>query len=119
MLKVKMVCIPVKDQDRALKFYTEKLGCKVITDAPFEDQRWIEIQLPHSETNLVLFTMKGHEERIGTFSNIIFTSKDVHKTYDDLRKKGVEFVQPPKEEAWGISALFKDPDGNVFCIGSQ
>jgi hypothetical protein len=32
---------------------------------------------------------------------------------------GVEFVQPPKKESWGTSAIFKDPDGNSFVMGSN
>lgn len=45
-------------------------------------------------------------------------SDDVKKTYDELVAKGVEFVSPPKKESWGTSAMFKDPDGNSFVIGS-
>jgi len=40
------VIIPVSDQDRALDFYTEKLGFTIITDQPFDDkQRWIELRM--------------------------------------------------------------------------
>ncbi|MEY2526674.1 MAG: hypothetical protein QOE73_1445, partial [Verrucomicrobiota bacterium] len=41
--QIKFVSVPVADQDRALDFYTEKLGFTIITDQPFDDkQRWIE-----------------------------------------------------------------------------
>ena len=44
---VKFVSIPVVDQDRALAFYTEKLGFRVATDQPFDGkQRWIELAIP-------------------------------------------------------------------------
>lgn len=117
---VKHVSIPVKNQDRALKFYTEKLGFKLLLDAPFAEgkQRWIELEIPGADTQVVLFTPEGHEDRIGTFSNIVFSSKDIEKTYKELVKKGVEFTEPLTKESWGTFALFKDLEGNVFCLSS-
>ena len=117
---VKLVSVPVRDQDRALEFYTSNLGFKIVTDQPFGDgQRWIELRVPGSHTRVVLFSPPGQEDRIGTFSNIVFSCKNVEKTYEELREKGVEFTQPPKSESWGTSALFKDVDGNVFCLSSR
>lgn len=116
---VKHVSIPVKDQDSALEFYTNKLGFEIICDVSFGPQRWIELKIPNAETKIVLFTPEGHENRVGTFSNIIFSCADVKKTYEDLLKKGVEFTQAPKEESWGTFALFKDVEGNQFCLSSS
>ena len=47
MLKnVDFVSIPVRDQKRALDFYTKQLGFTVFTDQPFNDkQRWIELKI--------------------------------------------------------------------------
>ena len=116
---VKFASIPVSDQDRSLAFFTQKLGFKVATDQPFDErQRWIELKIPRAETRLVLFTPQGHEERIGTFSNITFCADDVEATYQRLAAEGVEFLQKPKKADWGTVALFKDPDGNVFCLSS-
>jgi catechol 2,3-dioxygenase-like lactoylglutathione lyase family enzyme len=54
---VKIVSIPVRNQDVALKFYTEKVGFKVATDQPFgPGQRWIELLIPGADTVLALFT---------------------------------------------------------------
>src|ERR1051325_7845765 len=52
MLKqIKFVSIPVRDQNRALNFYTDKLGFTIITDQPFDEkQRWIELRIPKAET---------------------------------------------------------------------
>ncbi len=117
---IKFASIPVRDQQRALEFFTEKLGFKVQTDQPFDDnQRWIELAIPGSLTRLVLFTPPGHEDRIGSFSNVTFYSDDVDHTYKQLIDKGVEFSQAPQKADWGTSAMFKDPDGNVFLISSK
>jgi catechol 2,3-dioxygenase-like lactoylglutathione lyase family enzyme len=61
---IKFASVPVRDQDRALEFYTQALGLKVVTDQPFNDrQRWIELAIPRAETKLVLFTPHGQEDR--------------------------------------------------------
>lgn len=117
---IKFASIPVTDQDRALAFYTEKLGFAVATDQPFDDkQRWIELRIPGAPTRVVLFTADGHEDRIGTFQNLSFEADDVARTYEELARRGVEFAGPPKAEDWGTYAIFKDPDGNAFVLGSK
>ena len=118
--RVKLVSIPVRDQGRAVDFYTSKLGFRVTTDAPLDGtQRWIELTLPGGGTRVVLFTPPGAEQSIGGFSNIVFTSDDVERTYEELRGRGVEFAQPPKREEWGTSSVFKDVDGNMFALTSD
>jgi hypothetical protein len=36
-----------------------------------------------------------------------------------MKKKGVVFAQEPKKEQWGTSAVFQDPDGNTYVLGSR
>jgi len=115
---IKFTSVPVSDQDRALAFYTEKLGFAVATDQPFGEQRWIELRIPGAQTRLVLFTPDGHEDRIGTFTSISFQADDVAATYAELTRRGVEFEGPPTAAEWGTFAIFKDPDGNSFVLGS-
>ena len=118
---VKFVSIPVRDQDRALEFYTGKLGFSIVTDQPMgpASQRWIELGVRGAETRVVLFTPPGQEDRIGTVSNVVFVSDNVEKTAEELTSRGVQFVQPPKKEPWGTSAIFKDVDGNQFVLSSR
>jgi catechol 2,3-dioxygenase-like lactoylglutathione lyase family enzyme len=117
---IKFVSVPVTDQDRALQFFTEKLGFKVATDQPFNSkQRWIELLIPGADTGLVLFTPEGHENRIGSFQPLSFTSDEAFATAKTLKERGVEFVSEPKKESWGTSAIFKDPDGNQYVLSSR
>jgi catechol 2,3-dioxygenase-like lactoylglutathione lyase family enzyme len=117
---IKFAGIPVRNQDASLKFYTEKLGCKVVTDQPFTDtQRWIELLIPGAETGLALYTPPGQESRIGEFQSIAFWCDDVFATAKVLKSKGVAFAQEPKTEVWGSTAIFKDPDGNQFALSSN
>jgi catechol 2,3-dioxygenase-like lactoylglutathione lyase family enzyme len=116
---IKFATVPVTDQDRALEFYTRKLGFRVVSDSPFDDrQRWIELGLPRAETRLVLFTGPGQEALIGSFMNVAFATRDVEATAEELKARGVRFVQEPQKADWGTSAIFEDPDGNRFVLAT-
>jgi len=104
--QIKFVSVPVADQDRALDFYTEKLGFTII-----------ELRVPKAETRVVLFTTDEDKHRIGTFMNMSYTCDDLQSTYEELKKRGVEFENPPKKEHWGNFAIFKDSEGNRFVLG--
>jgi catechol 2,3-dioxygenase-like lactoylglutathione lyase family enzyme len=117
---IKFASIPVADQDRALEFYTQKLGFRILTDAPFnDDQRWIELGIPNADTKVVLFTPDEHKDRIGTAQHVTFWTDNVRKTYEELKARGVEFQSEPVEQDWGSFALFKDSEGNQFVLGSK
>lgn len=121
----------VLDQDSALDFYTNKLGFKVIIDAPMnEHARWLTVgpaDMPGFEINLTpvhesLLKSKGTAENLrelirqGTFGVGIFTCTDIMATYEELKGKGVEFIKPPTKEFYGTEALFKDDSGNWFSL---
>jgi len=118
--RIKFLGIPVRDQDRALAFYTEKLGFRVMTDQQFsEKQRWIELSIPGADTGITLFTPEGHEDRIGTFVNTSWEVDNLEKTYAELQAKGVEFAGPPQKQPWGTFAIMKDPDGNQIVLSTR
>ncbi len=53
--RVKFISIPVSDQQRALEFWTKKVGFEVSTDHPMGADRWLELKIPGAETLVVLF----------------------------------------------------------------
>jgi predicted enzyme related to lactoylglutathione lyase len=112
--RVSFTTVPVKDHDRALDFYTKKLGLKVFTDQTVGNTRWIELQIPGAETMLVL-----HHKPANVPDGepaVALIADNVQATYDDLRAKGVEFTQPPRKEHWGEHAIFKDSEGNLILF---
>lgn len=118
--RIKFLGIPVKDQDRALSFYTEKLGFRVFTDQKFSDtQRWIELSIPGAETGIVLFTPTGQEDRVGTFVNTSWEVDDIQKTYTELQEKGVELAGPPEKQPWGSFLKMTDSEGNQIVLSSR
>ncbi len=117
---IKFISVPVRDQDAALRFYTESLGFRVNTDQEFDGtQRWIELAIPGADTGVVLFTPPGHESRIGEFQPISFWCDDVFATIEILRSKGVPIIEEPQKQPWGSSAIFADLEDNRFVLSSR
>jgi predicted enzyme related to lactoylglutathione lyase len=117
---VKFISIPVTDQDRALSFYTEKLGFRIATDQPFnEKQRWIEMSIPGADTQVVLFTPDQQEDRIGTFYPASFYCDNLQRTYEEMVERGVTFDKPPTKQPWGCFAIFRDADQNQFVLSAK
>lgn len=118
-LYIKHTVIPVADPDRAIRFYTEKLGFKLLCDSPCGEDRWIELATFQEGLCIVLHNGQEQQKQIGNFSNIVFACEDIHALTEGLRERGVEVVAGPVEEDWGKYTLFKDSEGNQFCIGQS
>jgi catechol 2,3-dioxygenase-like lactoylglutathione lyase family enzyme len=128
------MCVYVLDQDSAYDFYVHKLGFNVHTDAPMgPGMRWLTVT-PPEQPNFEITLMPIMEGmmfdaqavavmrdlvRKGTFGPGVFECKDIYATYEELKAKGVEFKKPPKEEFYGVEALFKDDSGNWFSLGQR
>jgi catechol 2,3-dioxygenase-like lactoylglutathione lyase family enzyme len=124
------VTVWVLDQDRALKFYTEKLGFELTTDADMGGgARWLTVANPKQpDLHLVLARpappMLSEEDARtiqalvakGSLGAGVLRTDDVHATYEDLKAKGVEFIQEPAERPYGIEALLRDDSGNWFSL---
>jgi lactoylglutathione lyase len=118
---ISVVTVFVNDMDRAIKFYTEKLGWNKTMDVPMgPDMRWVTVAPPGERTSLTL--TKGSPdwspEKVGGFSGVIMEVNDVFQTHEDLTELGVEFADPPRHEPWGGWATFKDSEGNVHGLHS-
>jgi predicted enzyme related to lactoylglutathione lyase len=120
IVSIKFVSVPTHDQDRALAFYTEKLGFRLITDQPFgPGQRWIELGIGHSDTRFVLFTPPGDEDKVGLRFNGALACDDVEATHRQLTDRGVTFEAPPTKQPWGMFAIMLDSEGNRFVLSSR
>jgi len=121
----------VLDQDQAKDFYVGTLGFEVKTDQSLPGGfRWLTVS-PKGQSDLQIILMKvspgptldqSDVETIaelmkkGAFGAGVFTTADCRKTYEELKAKGVEFLSPPKEQFYGVEAVFKDPFGNWFSM---
>jgi catechol 2,3-dioxygenase-like lactoylglutathione lyase family enzyme len=121
----------VLDQDEALKFYRDRLGFEVHTDATLDGGfRWLTVH-PKTQPDLEIVLMKIAAGPMwdaaaaaavrqlvekGTFSIGVFETADCHATYKELKAKGVEFRGPPEERFYGIEVIGKDNSGNWFSM---
>lgn len=121
----------VPDQEQAKDFYVGKLGFEVKTDATMPNGfRWLTVS-PKGQPDLEIILMKIaagpkiQQEDVesikmlvgkGAFGAGVFDTADCRKTYEELKAKGVEFLAPPKEEFYGVQAVFRDPFGNWFSL---
>jgi predicted enzyme related to lactoylglutathione lyase len=121
--QIAYITVLVRDQDEALRFYTEKLGMeKREEDTSIPDSRWLTVA-PKNQKE-VAFTLRkadGAElERVGNQTGrqflCILDTDDCRKAYETLRSRGVTFLNPPKELPFGVVATFEDLYGNVFDL---
>ena len=115
------VILFVRDQERSLRFFADKLGFRVVVDHTFEGgNRWIEVAPPDGTAQLdIALTPPGSEPEklIGGLTEIYFITEDLPGKYKDWSEREVHFQFPPEAPAWGgIHTRFEDPDGNSFGL---
>jgi catechol 2,3-dioxygenase-like lactoylglutathione lyase family enzyme len=118
--RVANVIIPVADQDRALDFYTEKLGLEKRADVPFGEPecRWIEVAPEGADTPIALCPPGPSTEIGGKDTGIGLETDDIDAYHAHLKEAGVD-VDPEVSRMGGpVPPLFwlRDPEGNVLMI---
>jgi serine phosphatase RsbU (regulator of sigma subunit)/catechol 2,3-dioxygenase-like lactoylglutathione lyase family enzyme len=115
------VIVFVRDQERSLRFFADKLNFRVMVDHTFEDgNRWIEVAPPDgtAQLGIALATPGSDREKlIGGPTDIYFITEDLPGKYKEWSERGVHFQFPPEVPAWGgIHSRFEDPDGNSYGL---
>lgn len=122
------VTIYVRDQEDALRFYTEQLGLEVRSDVQFgPGARWLTVA-PIGQTDIEIVlqepvpAMHGEDfaqkitERVGQGTTWVFATDDCRADYETLKGRGVTFSSPPQEQPYGVEAVFQDLYGNSFSL---
>ena len=128
MIRIANAQLWVHDQDAALAFYTEKLGMEVRADVTLPEMnfRWLTVgPAGQPDVSLVLMAIPGPPvmdpetaEQVenlmakGFAGTIFLATDDCHASYEELKGRGVEFVDRPEERPYGIDSSFRDPSGN-------
>ncbi len=127
-MKVKVVSIPVQDQEKALQFYTEKLGFLKKVDVPLsEDSRWLTVVSKEEQdgVEILLEPAPNHFEPAKIYQKALldagipytqFNSDNVQQDYERLVGLGVEFSVKPTEMGTVKIAVFNDTCGNNIQI---
>jgi predicted enzyme related to lactoylglutathione lyase len=136
MIRIANAQLWVHDQDAALAFYTEKLGWEVRADVTLPqmgDFRWLTVgPAGQPDFSVVLMAIPGApvmdeatREQVadlmgkGFAGTVFLTTDDAQASYEELKGRGVEFVDEPSERPYGIDASFRDPSGNNFRVIQQ
>jgi predicted enzyme related to lactoylglutathione lyase len=134
--KLTHVNVWVQDQDEALAFYTEKLGMELREDVTVPELgnfRWLTVGVPgQPDVALALMTVPGPpvfeaetQAQIKSLvakdvaSGLFFATDDCNATFEELSGRGVEFIQEPTEQPYGIDAGFRDSSGNQIRMAQR
>jgi len=125
--KLILVSVLVKDQDEAIAFYCDKLGFEKRHDiARDSGNRWVVVS-PQKQNEIGIVLRKPHagdnelitkelDREIGRGTLWTFSTSDCQATYEELRAKGVKFVQKPYNSEFGVEAIFQDIYENRFQL---
>jgi catechol 2,3-dioxygenase-like lactoylglutathione lyase family enzyme len=125
MMRINLSSIMVNDQDKALKFYTEKLGFTKKTDLSVGEYRWLTVTSPDGPegVELVLEPMAfppAREYQKALYEAgipiIAFLSDDLRTEYQNLKQRGVIFRSEPRTLGAITSGLFEDTCGNLINL---
>jgi catechol 2,3-dioxygenase-like lactoylglutathione lyase family enzyme len=127
-MRINLASVLVDDQDKALRFYTEKLGFKKKTEVPLGEYRWLTVVSPEAPDGTELVLEPDVHPAVRPFKEALvadgipFTSfavDDVKAEYDRLRAAGVRFTQEPTQMGPVTTAVFDDTCGNLIQVASQ
>jgi catechol 2,3-dioxygenase-like lactoylglutathione lyase family enzyme len=124
-MKIVLTSVLVDDQEKALRFYTERLGFVKKTDVPMGPHRWLTV-VSRAEPDGVQLVLEpdGHPaaqpfKQALVADGIPFTSfavDDVQGEYDRLTREGVRFTQPPVAMGPMTTAVLDDTCGNLIQL---
>ena len=118
-----LVTLVVREYDLAIQFFVKTLGFLLIEDTELGDgKRWVVVAAGASGASLLLARSKNPEEtqaigrqtggRVGFF----LQTDDFMRDFADYSARGVRFLEPPRQEPYGMVAVFEDCCGNRWDL---
>jgi RimJ/RimL family protein N-acetyltransferase/predicted enzyme related to lactoylglutathione lyase len=124
-MQIKFVSILVRDQESALRFYTEVLGFEKMADIPMGEYRWLTVTSPDGIAGVELVLEPTAFPPARTFQQALFdagiaatalTTNDIKTEVERLKERGVRFRSEPQEMGLITAALFEDTCGNLIQL---
>lgn len=119
------IALVVRDYDEAIAFYTEKLHFTLIEDTyqPEQGKRWVVVSPPGSIGTTLLLAKASKPEQQPFVGNqaggrvfLFLNTDDFWRDYNQMVSEGIKFVRKPKEETYGLVAVFEDLYGNLWDL---
>ncbi|MDJ1485087.1 VOC family protein [Cytophagaceae bacterium YF14B1] len=119
-----LVTLLVEEYDEAIAFYTEKLHFSLLEDTPLsETKRWIVVAPPNSTGCSLLLAKAATEQQAAYIGNqtggrvfLFLYTDNFWRDYHQMKSNQIQFVREPKEEPYGIVAVFEDLYGNLWDL---
>lgn len=121
-----MIAIVIDEYNLAISYYVNDLGFTLIEDTSLSaDKRWVVIAPSDSGARILLAKASNEEQknaignstggRVGFF---LYTT-DFAQTFQKFKSKRIEFIEEPRQEAYGQVVVFKDKYGNKWDLIEQ
>ncbi len=125
-MKIKVMTHYVDDQEKALRFYAEKLGFTKKADFSQGNYRWLTVVSPEEPAGVELVLQLSAFVPAGqTYQQALrqqgmpaamFFVDDINKEYERLKGLGVTFTQPPTKTTGSTIAMLDDTCGNLIQL---
>ncbi|KZL13254.1 VOC family protein [Pseudovibrio ascidiaceicola] len=124
-MKIYITSVFVDDQQKALEFYTEKLGFEKKNDVPLGESRWLTVISKEDENSIELLLEPSSHPAVSPFKKALaadgipaasFSVEDLDKEHQRLETLGVNFVQAPSSFGDVKLAVFDDTCGNLIQL---
>jgi uncharacterized glyoxalase superfamily protein PhnB len=121
-----MIAIVVDDYDNAISHYVNELGFTLLEDKQMSpEKRWVVVA-PSTQGAKILLAKAANEKQISAIGNstggrvgFFMYTTDFSETYKSYKSRGVEFIEQPRQEAYGQVVVFKDKYGNKWDLIEQ
>jgi catechol 2,3-dioxygenase-like lactoylglutathione lyase family enzyme len=118
------VCFLVRDYDEAIEFFLEKLSFRLVEDTNLENgKRWVRVAPPGSLKGCLLLAKAvtpDQADRVGNQTGdrvfLFLYTDDFWRDHESMKKNGVQFLEIPRTEPYGIVVQFKDLYGNKWDL---
>ena len=119
------VALVVRDYDEAIAYFTGVLRFTLVEDTyiPEQDKRWVLVAPTGSVGSHLLLARAATPDQARYIGNqtggrvtFFLSTDDIWRDYEGMRERGVEFVRPPMEAAYGTVAVFRDLYGNLWDL---
>ena len=127
-MRITTASVLVDDQEKALRFYTEKLGFEVKTDMPTGEHRWLTVVSPEQPDGVELLLEPDEHPAARPFKEALvadgipytsFGVADTRTEYERLKGLGVRFTQEPTDMGPVVTAVLDDTCGNLIQIAQM
>src|SRR5262245_6407476 len=127
MSHLELIALVVRDYDAAIRFFVDILQFELVEDRASRTndgrpKRWVVLRPRGGQTGILLARADGDTQgavvgqqfggRVGMFLRV----DGFDAAYQRLIGAGVQFVSPPRDEAYGRLAVFLDLEGNRWDL---